>query len=384
MNGAAPAFALQRLPQVAPARVLALGAYLKNTACLIDGDRIAWSPPHGDLGTVDACAALEASMQALLVQAGGTVDAIAHDLHPDFHSTRLAQQLAAALNVPCHAVQHHHAHIGVVLAEQGIAGPVIGVALDGVGLGTDGTAWGGELLLVDGARCQRIDHLPALALPGGDVAAREPWRMAAAALHTIGRADAIAKRFASVVGAPAASMLRTMLDRDLNCPRTTAAGRWFDAIAGLLSLSVRQSQEAEAAIALERLATAWLAEHPDEAVEQRGLDLRVWLAHAADARSDGERARVAARFHLALAEGLAHAAAHAAAAARTSHVVLAGGCFFNRVLAERLPALLRALGLDVHLPRAVSCGDAGLALGQAWVAAQLGVAARAADQRAEV
>src|SRR5512134_1574169 len=289
MNGAAPAFALQRLPHAAPARVLALGAYLKNTACLIDGDRVAWSPLHGDLGTADACAALEASMHALLALAGGTVDAIAHDLHPDFHSTRLAQQLTAALNVPCHAVQHHHAHIGVVLAEQGIAGPVIGAALDGVGLGTDGTAWGGELLLVDGARGERIDHLPALALPGGDIAAREPWRMAAAALHAIGRADAIAQRFAPVAGAPAASMLRTMLDRDLNCPRTTAAGRWFDAIAGLLGLSVRQSQEAEAAIALERLATAWLAEHPDETVEQGDLDLRVWLAHAADVRGDSER-----------------------------------------------------------------------------------------------
>jgi hydrogenase maturation protein HypF len=332
---------------------------------------------------VDACDALEASVHALLAQAGG-IDAIAHDLHPDFHSTRLAQQLAVALNVPCHAVQHHHAHIGVVVAEQGIAGPVIGVALDGVGLGTDGTAWGGELLLVDGAHCERIDHLPALALPGGDVAAREPWRMAAAALHAIGRADAIAQRFAPVVGMPAASMLRTMLDRDLNCPRTTAAGRWFDAIAGLLGLSVRQSLEADAAIALERLATAWLAEHPAETAQQHDLDLRMWLAYAADARDDDARSRVAACFHLALAEGLARSAARAAAAAGTSHVVLGGGCFFNRILAERLPARLRAMGLNVHLPRAVNCGDAGLALGQAWVAAQLGVSARAADQRAEV
>lgn len=379
---AAPAFALQRLPQAAPARVLALGAFLKNTACLIDGDRTHWSSMHGDLGTVDACDALEHSARALLAQADGTVDAIAHDLHPDFHSTRLAQQLAAALNVPSVPVQHHHAHIGVVLAEQGIVTPVIGAALDGVGFGTDGTAWGGELLHVDGASCVRVAHLPALALPGGDVAAREPWRMAAAALHAIGRADEIPARFAPVVGAPAASVLRTMLDRDLNCPRTTAAGRWFDAIAGLLGLSVRQSQEAEAAIALERLATAWLASHPDEAVEQRDLDLCTWLAQAADAKNDDERARVAARFHLALADGLAHAAASAAAAAGASQVVLAGGCFFNRVLAERVPARLRALGLDARMPRAVNVGDAGLALGQAWIAAQRVVSTPTVEQHA--
>ena len=168
------------LPTAAPARVLACGAFLKNRALRLDGARFAWSAPHGDLGEPDACAALDASVETLLAHGG--IDAVAHDLHPDFHSTRLALALAERLGVPAVGVQHHHAHIAAVIAEHGLAEPVIGIALDGVGLGTDGQAWGGELLWVDGGagahRWERVAHLQPLALPGGDVAAREPWRLA--------------------------------------------------------------------------------------------------------------------------------------------------------------------------------------------------------------
>ena len=359
------------LPRRAPARVLALGAFLKSTACLLDGD-VAWlSPLHGDLGTPAACAALEASARVLLARAAGRIDALAHDLHPDFFSTRLAAALARRLGVPPLAVQHHHAHLAVVQAEQGLRTPLVGWALDGVGLGSDGTAWGGELLWADGARWQRLAHLPALMLAGGDVAAREPWRLAAAALHAFGRTDAIEPRFAPVVGVAAAQVVRRMLERSLNCPGTTAAGRWFDAAAGWLSLSVRQGVEAEAAIALERAATAWLGEPRDEeraAQAPRGATLAFadWLPAVLD---DADIGRAAARFHLGLAVALADAAAQAAQARAIGQVALAGGCFFNRLLAERVPALLRARGLHALLPRAVGCGDAGLALGQAWVAA---------------
>jgi hydrogenase maturation protein HypF len=158
-------------------RVLALGAWLKNRACLLDGAARQWSPLHGDLGDPANCIALEQSAERLLE--GTEVHAIAHDLHPDFHSTRLAHTLAQRLGVPAIGVQHHHAHIAAVQAEHAFAAPLIGLALDGFGLGTDGTAWGGELLWVNGAQWQRLGHLSPLALPGGDVAAREPWRMAA-------------------------------------------------------------------------------------------------------------------------------------------------------------------------------------------------------------
>lgn len=361
------------LPRRAPAHVLACGAFLKNRAGRLDGEHFAWSALHGDLGEADACRALDASAAALL--AGGPVDVIAHDLHPDFHSTRVAVALAARLGVPALAVQHHHAHIAAVIAEQGLAQPVIGIALDGVGLGTDGTAWGGEVLWVGGGeaahRWQRIAHLQPLALPGGDVAAREPWRMAASVLHALGRGDEIERRFGPVVGTQAARLLRSMLDRGLNCPGTTSAGRWFDAGAGALGLSVKQGAEAEAAIALERAAAQALERRHDGVPFAPSLDLRGVVADAFEVPRDDPAAiaRAALHFHHALADGLADAAVQAAQQHGAGTVVLGGGCFMNRVLTERLAARLQARGLAVFAPHSTPCGDAGLALGQAWVAA---------------
>lgn len=368
---------VQRLPQPAPARVLAVGAWLKNTACLLDGRDVHWSPLHGDLATPQACLALDASARKLLARAGHRVDAIAHDLHPDFESTRLAVALAAELGVPAVPVQHHHAHIGVLQAEQGCRDAVIGVALDGVGLGTDGTAWGGEVLHVAGATWQRLAHLSPLALPGGDVAAREPWRMAAAALHAMGRDDEIVPRFASAVGPALASGVQTMLARGLNCPRTTSAGRWFDAMAGLLGISVRQGAEAEAAIALEQAAVRGLPRglpcglvRGDGLVDVDDLDLRP-LAAACLARGEGgDVEAAAAMFHFGLADALAQAAIAAATAHDTRSVMLGGGCFYNRVLTTRLGTRLEAAGCAVHGVEGPGPGDAGLALGQAWIAAQ--------------
>ena len=376
------------LPRAAPRRVLAFGAWLKNSAGLLEGDRFLPSALHGDLDTPEACIALERSVQTLAAAAGGPIEAVAHDLHPDFHSTRLALHWAERLGVPAIGVQHHQAHLAVLQAEAGLAdGPLLGLALDGVGLGTDGTAWGGELLRLDAhGGFERLAHLPPLALPGGDVAAREPWRLVAAVLHALGRGDEIEPRLAPVVGAAAAQGVRTMLARGLNCPASTGAGRWFDAAAGVLGLSVRQREEAEAAIALERCAAAWLARHPEGVAgvgprvregdgERRVGDLggAVWALFEALLAVDGQDAeacgRGAALFHAGLADALADATLAAAARCGLHDVAFGGGCFFNRLLSQRLSARLTAAGLRVHRPQAVSCGDAGLALGQAWVAA---------------
>jgi hydrogenase maturation protein HypF len=361
------------------ATVLALGAYLKNAACLRRASgRVQWSVLHGDLGTPEACAELERSADQLLALAGGRVDAVAHDLHPDFHSTRLALALAERLQVPAIAVQHHHAHIGVLMAEHALDGPVIGLALDGVGLGSDGTAWGGEVLRVDGAGFERVGHLQPLRLPGGDVAAREPWRLAAAVLHGMGRGAEVEARFGAAVGAARARGVVQLLARELNCPVTTGAGRWFDAAAAALGLSVRQSHEAEAAMALEQQAGAWLAAHPwPGASELAGLvasqsgliQLQPLLARLFDHGDRGESAQGAALFHAVLAEALAQAACDAAGRAGASHIALGGGCFMNRLLTGRLRLRLQELGWQALVPETVVCGDAGLALGQAWVAA---------------
>jgi len=383
------------------ASVLAFGAWLKNAACWWQGGRAHWSPVHGDLSDPQACAALERSAQQLLAQArqaGAPVQAIAHDLHPDFFSTQLAVTMADALGVPAIGVQHHHAHIAAVIAEHGIEGPVVGLALDGVGLGTDGAPWGGELLWLDGAQWLRLGHLYPLALPGGDRAAREPWRMAASALHALGRGQEIAARFGPQVGQAQAEGVHQMLERGLNCPQTTSTGRWFDAAAAALGLSLRQHDEAEAAIALEQAAARALQAQPDlpplpvskihdisqpfglslskpgcgqrpssARTDMNVLDLRPLLAALFDA---GDVEQAAAGFHLALADGLADWLIAAAREQQTRTACLGGGCFFNRILRERVLARLSHAGLHTYLPHVMGCGDAGLAIGQAWVAAR--------------
>lgn len=381
------------LPHAGDGAVLAVGAWLKNTACLLKDGNAYWSELHGDLGEADNCIALEKSVAELVALAGNAIVAVAHDLHPDFFSTRLAQEVAASLGVPAVPVQHHHAHIAAVMAEYGVDEAVVGLALDGVGLGTDGMAWGGELLRVDGAECARAGHFRALSLPGADTAAREPWRMAAAVLHTLGRGDEIVPRFGGLVGEPAARTVQAMLLRNLNCPLTTGAGRWFDAAAGALGICMKQGFEAEAAIALEKLAAAYLAEHgepdgmtPCRLREDGVLDLLPVLDALLDAGADGDPHRVArgaAMFHIALADGLVEWAAREALQHGIGTVALGGGCFLNRVMTERVTSGLAARGLRVLLPREVSCGDAGLALGQAWSVSRQR-AAVAAGQTKEV
>ncbi|WP_443699477.1 Kae1-like domain-containing protein [Pseudomonas sp.] len=353
--------------------VLACGAWLKNTACLVQGDQVLWSPLHGDLGDPQSCLDLTASLDALLACAEITPQAIAHDLHPDFYSSQLAVTLAEKLNVPAVAVQHHHAHIAALMAEHGLDGPVLGLALDGVGLGSDGAAWGGELLWVASDAWRRLGYLLPLPLPGGDVAAREPWRLAAAALHLLGRDAEILSRLGPLVGQQSANTVAQMLARTLNCPPSSGAGRWFDAAAGILGISVRQQFEAEAAIALERLAAEYLATHAEPAIDglwqiraDGVLDLLPLLTRLFELADGARSAEGAALFHLTLAAALADWIERQST---TLPVLLGGGCFANRLLSARLTQRLTAKGLAVFSAQAVSCGDAGLALGQAWVAA---------------
>ncbi len=345
--------------------VLATGAYLKNTACLTRGAQAFLSPHIGDLDNAASRSALEEAVAHLQRVLAIRPAAIAHDLHPDFFSTALALRLAGELDVPAIGVQHHHAHIAAVAAEHRIETPLLGVALDGVGLGEHDQAWGGELLRVDGAGYARLGHLRELRLPGGDRAAREPWRMAAAVLHECGWNDEIAGRFASQ---PAAAAVAGMLVRDLNCPRTSSAGRWFDAAAGLLGVSEVMNYEGQAAMQLEALA----ARHHGAALEgglwrlDGGvLDLLPLLRQLADER-DAEAG--AALFHSTLAAALTEWIALAARRERITTVALGGGCLLNRVLAAQLGALLRARGLTVLAAMQAPPNDGGISLGQAWVA----------------
>jgi hydrogenase maturation protein HypF len=363
------------LPRAGPP-VLALGAYLKNTACLTRNDgrgAQAYLSQHiGDLDNAASCEALEQAVAHLQAVLELKPQAVAHDLHPDFFSTRLALRLAAELGVPAIGVQHHHAHIAAICAEHGVDAPVLGLALDGVGHGEDdalatGTVWGGELLRVDATGCVRLGHLRPLPLPGGDRAAHEPWRMAAAALHALGRGDQIATRFAAQPGAP---MVAEMLARKLRSPLTTSAGRWFDAAAGLLGLRAVMAYEGQAAMLLEAAACAHGPVPVDPALIRLDgpmLDLLPLAARLADEPDPG---RGAALFHATLAAALAEWVEQAAARAQLTTVALGGGVFLNRILSRALAEELTARGLTVLQACQAPVNDGGLALGQAWAAMQ--------------
>ncbi|MFA4968780.1 MAG: carbamoyltransferase HypF [Sulfuritalea sp.] len=356
--------------------VLSMGAWFKNTVCLAQG-RQAWvSHTVGDLFQAEACLAHEATARELLqaLEAmGGKPVAIAHDLHPDLHSTRFAIQLAAELGIEAIGVQHHHAHIAAVAAEHGISGPVLGLSLDGVGLGTDGQAWGGELLSVDGAHFERLGHLRPLALPGGDRAARDPWRMAAAALFDLGRGDEIATRFADQ---PGAEIIAAMLAKGLNSPRTSSMGRVFDAAAGLLGICPKMEFEAQAAIALEQQAAAHIETHGWPAPLEGGWRIdangQLDLLHLLGAlSSEPDTGYGAALFHATLVAALLQWVMRASEATGFERLACGGGCFFNKLLRAGLVEKVPATGMELLLPRKLLPGDTAISLGQAWVAIHL-------------
>lgn len=358
------------VPDGAP--VFAAGAWFKNAVAATNGGQALVSPPVGDLNTVAACAAHDVVTQELLDWLNIRPAAVACDLHPDFHSSRMAASLAQRLGVPLIAVQHHHAHIESVCAEHGVTTPVIGLALDGVGLGTDGKPWGGELLRVSGGQFERLGSLRPLALPGGDKAAREPWRVAAAVLYALGRKSEILTRYADETGA---AVILHMLEGRVNCPETSSAGRVFDAAAGLLNICRRMEFEAQAAIALEQAASDSIAAHGWPAAGVLGLDFNIQpdgvlnlLPQLGSLTAESDPAAGAARFHATLVAALAQWALRACAQQGIQTLVCGGGCFLNQLLRRGLREQIEAQGLVMLEARTLSPGDAGLALGQAMVA----------------
>jgi hydrogenase maturation protein HypF len=345
--------------------VLAVGAYLKNTVCVTRGDEAFVSQHIGSLDNAPTCTALCESVRHLLDVLEVSPAIVTHDLHPDFYSTRFAARFAAEEGLPLVGVQHHHAHVAAVAAEHGLREPVLGVALDGVGLGDDGGSWGGELLHVDGARSRRIGHLRKIPLAGGDRAAREPWRIAAAVLHMLDRSEEIVRKFDE----PAAPMVRQMLQQGLNTPLTSSMGRWFDAAAGLLGVRRRQSYEGQAPMLLEGLATRHGPVAPLASGWVLSDDLTLDLLPLAAALLEiSGPARGAALFHATLVEALAEWVTRAARATELSTIVFGGGCFMNAILACGLRERLAGAGLDVFEAAQVPANDGGLSLGQAWVA----------------
>ncbi|MGJ5077849.1 carbamoyltransferase HypF [Bradyrhizobium sp. HKCCYLS3013] len=338
--------------------VIAVGAQLKATVTVTRGDEAFVSQHLGDLDTGAAIRFFEETIAHLTSILDVEPVAIAHDLHPDMASTRFA----LAHGLPTLPVQHHHAHAASVMAEHGVTSPALALVLDGYGYGSDGGAWGGELLSCDGAGFQRLGHLAPLKMPGGDRAAREPWRMAASVLHDLGHGDEIEQRFTAQPQARNISMLLNRADAAV----TSSAGRLFDAVAGLLGVNTVQSYEGEAAMKLEALVREPAALERGWTIADGVLSLRPLLAHLI--ARDLDAVAAAELLHGTLAAACVDWTVRASRATGIGMIVLSGGCFLNAHLAELIVRGCRSAGLDPLLPRRLPPNDGGLSLGQAWVA----------------
>ncbi|WP_454915252.1 carbamoyltransferase HypF [Xanthobacter sediminis] len=359
--------------------VLALGAELKSAICLTHGAKALLSHHLGDLdepGTADAFDAAIADYAALFAHAPAVV---AVDLHPGYHATRLGIARAAAQGLPLEQVQHHHAHMAAAMAEAGWrrrAGPVVGLVLDGLGLGADGTLWGAEILVGDYVAARRAGRLSPIPLIGGDAASREPWRVLLAHLdRALGRAavDADPGLRALFAGRPVAT-LRAMADKGLNAPLASSAGRLFDAVAALLDLAPgRLSHEGEAAMALEACARMEAEPYPFAVGEADGLleidPAPLWRCLLADRAAGRAIGAMAGAFHRGLARAFADGAAQVARREGLAAVALSGGVFQNALLLEEVMERLGSHGLMVLVPAEAPANDGGLALGQAVIAA---------------
>jgi len=348
------------LPVPAPRPILACGAELKSTFCLASGAR-AWVSHHiGDLGNLETLAAYTDGVAHFERLFDVAPEVVAHDLHPEYLSTRYALERDAGAHV---GVQHHHAHLAACLAEHGEPGPAIGAIYDGTGYGTDGTIWGGELLAGDLTAFERAGHLRPVRMPGGEQAIRQPWRMACAWLQ-----EALGEEPEPLAGVEAGRWraVASLARGELAAPVTTSMGRLFDAVAALCGIRLEVTYEGQAAIELE--AAAEPGDHGR--YDMPLLDARpAILALIADLRGGTTPGVVAARFHDTVAAATADSCEAAASERGLELAVLSGGVFANRRLLEATAARLRAAGLRVLVPERLPPGDGGIAFGQASVAA---------------
>ena len=360
------------LPDPVPRAVLAVGAELKSTVCVAAGRHAFLSQHVGDLENHETYVAFLAAIEHLGRLFAVTPEVVAHDLHPEYLSTKHVLELPDGL--PRIGVQHHHAHVASCLVDNGRRGPVIGVAFDGTGYGPDGTIWGGEVLVADLAGYERVGHLAPVPLPGGAAAIREPWRMAVAYLDVLGRDGATERLPVHARNARRWDLVRQVGGRPAHAPSTSSAGRLFDAVAALLDVRDVVTYEGQAAIELEQAAGA--------AAGERGYPVTVGddapfvidgpgiVGAVLDDRAAGtDRSRIAARFHATLADAVALVCGRVRDLTGLGEVALTGGVFQNALLTALTLARLQERGFTVLTHRQVPPNDGGISLGQVAVAA---------------
>jgi hydrogenase maturation protein HypF len=359
------------VPWAAPRPVLACGAELKSTIAVARGRRVFLSHHLGDLKNYAAYRSFIGAIDHLRELFDIRPEVVAHDLHPEYLSTTYAIDRAAESGLDRVPVQHHHAHIASCLADNGVAGPVIGVAFDGTGYGADGTVWGGEFLVGDAAAVERCGWLEPLPLPGGDAAAEEPWRMAAAYLHRLGRAD---RPPATIdVAADRWSAVVAMAGAGVRSPPTSSVGRLFDAVAALVGLRTVVHYEGQAAIELEacvaRDGREDRAGYPVATAGNVLIGADLVAGVLADVDAGVAVGRIASRFHHGLADGVARVCVALRDETGLTTVALSGGVFANVVLLGAVTTRLTAAGFTVLRHRRVPCNDGGISFGQVAVVA---------------
>lgn len=353
--------------------VLATGGELKSVVCLAKGDQACLSRHLGDLKSAATLASFPESIASLMASSGIAPAVVAHDLHPDYHSTVFAATLPGVRKL---AVQHHHAHLASCMAENRLEGEVIGVIFDGAGYGADGTIWGGEFLTGGYESFIRAGHLRRMSMPGGDAAASEPYRMALALLYQLYGANLFDQPLTCLrdISPPQRRLFLQMLEKGINCPLTSSCGRLFDAVAALLGIRSSTTYEGQAAIELEGAAERGDCRetYPFRIDVCSGLFVLDWLpmleSIVAELLTACSPADIAATFHHSLAAASAAVCREIRTNSGLERIVLSGGVFQNRLLSEELVSLLEKDGFRVYTHRLVPPNDGGLALGQAMIA----------------
>jgi hydrogenase maturation protein HypF len=350
--------------------ILACGGELKSTFCLARGEHAFVSHHIGDLENLETLRSFTEGIEHFERLFDLHPEVVAYDLHPEYLSTKHALGLAdVAVKI---GVQHHHAHVASCMADNGVEGEVIGVAMDGLGFGTDGRLWGGEFFVADFSDAERIAHLDEIPMPGGARAIREPWRMAAVYLHRV-LGDAFLELPLPFVGdldKNAWATLRSMVATGTNSPETSSMGRLFDAVSSLVGLRRAVNYEGQAAIELEAIADPEVRSAYEFEIGEAGL-IRAdpVIRQAVNDLLDGRPApEVSAKFHNGVAELIASVSRRARDERHLKRVALSGGVFQNVFLLERVVRLLAPDGFEVLTHGRVPANDGGLSLGQAAVA----------------
>jgi hydrogenase maturation protein HypF len=352
--------------------VLAVGGELKNTFCLTRGKQAFLSAHTGDLENLSTYQAYVTAIEHFKKLLNVAPQVIAHDLHPEYLSTKYAVTLA----LPCVAVQHHHAHIAAVMAEHRLTGPVIGVAFDGTGYGPDGTLWGGEFLVADLTGYRRLGQLACLPLPGGAKAIKEPWRLAGWLLQDLYGQDFVNLDIPFVHNLPPGwQLVLAAAGKGLNTPLSSGAGRLFDAAAALLGIRQSINYEGQAAVELELAARGTTGRIRPYALSETGdswvLDFKPVFADLCQSLRQGlPIPQLAADFHTTLAAATSELVLKISKATGLNQVALSGGVFQNVTLLTEVIGMLAQYDLKIYLHRQTPPNDGGLALGQAIVAGE--------------